>query len=228
MKRQRGFTLVEAAIAIGVVAILSGIIVPLVINSVRDARLARARNDINIIAGAIANQLKDMGSRPIVGAAAGLATPGLSTGAGNAIWQSSGASPNVLAGGVWGDIPNLAPQNSFENLFMAPSAQSVPPTTENQANRLFGLGPIRPTDEFRYKGPYLTDEVVHKTDPWGRCYVILGYNENGQTNNGPIWVVSAGPGRRIEAANLAVAGGRYRAIWDYNGESQSNIAVRVH
>jgi len=61
----RGFTLAEAALAIGVVAILAGIIVPLVLKALQDARYARARNDIQVIVAAIASQLKDTGGRPV-------------------------------------------------------------------------------------------------------------------------------------------------------------------
>ena len=60
----RGFTLIEAAVAIAVVAILSGIVIPLVVKNMRDSQIARAKNDVQVIAAAIAAQLKDTGVRP--------------------------------------------------------------------------------------------------------------------------------------------------------------------
>ena len=62
--RQQGFTLIEAAVAIAVVAILSGIIVPLVVKNLQDSQVARAKNDVQVIAGAVASQIKDTGGRP--------------------------------------------------------------------------------------------------------------------------------------------------------------------
>lgn len=67
--RSNGFTLIEAAVAIAVIAILSGIIVPLVVKNIRDSQQARAKNDVQVIAAALASQLKDTGNRPTRGAA---------------------------------------------------------------------------------------------------------------------------------------------------------------
>jgi prepilin-type N-terminal cleavage/methylation domain-containing protein len=52
MNQRRGFTLVEVAVAIAVVAILAAIIIPMLLKNLRDARRARARNDLQVIAGA--------------------------------------------------------------------------------------------------------------------------------------------------------------------------------
>jgi prepilin-type N-terminal cleavage/methylation domain-containing protein len=211
MNKQKGFTLVEAAVAIGVVAILSGIIIPLVLKSIRSSRQARARNDIMVIAGAIASQLKDMGARPrgqVVGGADGRA---------QAVWYSGGEVPGV-AGGA--GLPAAGNQR-FSRLFTA---------TPADGNAVFGLGNPAPGSEVRYKGPYLSDDMTEKTDPWGNAYVILGYNATGQANDGPIWVVSAGEGRTIANVNLRPAGGGIDPgqEWDYRNGSESNIAMRVH
>lgn len=229
MKRQKGFTLVEAAIAIGVVAILSGIIIPLVIKNIRDARNARARNDIAVIAGAIAHQLKDTGTRPRAAAAAGGVAP---TGAGNAFWFSAGQVPLVNGAIVAAAdaLPAAINLQTFVNLFAGhPDAAH---------NALFGFGPPQNGDEFGYKGPYLAEDAAAKTDPWGNAYLILGYNQDGQTSDGPIWVVSAGESRTLTAVNLnrAAAGAlggpggaaTYPTDWNYGGLSGTNIAVRVH
>jgi len=228
MQRQKGFTLVEAAIAIGVVAILSGIIIPLVIKNLRDARVARARNDLMVIAGAIAHQLKDTGTRPrAAGAAGGVAAP---TGAGNAFWFSEGQIFAVGGGplAVAGDNPPGAiGQQNFHNLFALAANNPI-------GNTLFGFGAPADGAEFGYRGPYLADDVADKADPWGTAYVVLGYNQEGQASDGPIWVVSAGESRTITAVNLnrAVPGGgaaaHYQPLWNYGGLSATNIAIRVH
>ena len=228
MKKAKGFTLVEAAVAIGVVAVLSGIIIPLVLKSMRDAKIARARNDIMVIAGAIAHQLKDTGTRPRA-AVVGVVNP--PTGVGNAMWFSEGNLPGVAGLGA----APLGPrhENTFATLFATHISSPV-------GNVLFGFPARVGGDEFGYKGPYLATDVANKADPWGNAYVILGYNADGQDSGGPIWVVSAGEGRTIQQVNLTrVAGvarpgrvgnypGTYPLLWNYNGQSETNIAVRVN
>jgi prepilin-type N-terminal cleavage/methylation domain-containing protein len=227
MKQQKGFTLVEAAVAIGVVAILSGIIIPLVLKNLRDARIARARNDIHVIAAAIAHQLKDMGTRPVAAMPAAALGGMPANGLGNAVWYSQGVVPVVVAGpGGAAPVPLPAVNgNTFANLFSFP-------TNALLASLLFGFpAPPAARDQFGYRGPYLATDQANQTDPWGRAYVILGYNQDGQTTGGPIWVVCAGETHAITQANLqlvAGAGGlQYNRDWDYAGLSNTNIAVRV-
>jgi len=222
MKRQNGFTLVEAVVAIGVVAILAGILIPLVMKHLEDARIARAKNDIHVIIAAIASQLKDTGARPQ--AAAG---PGGADGSGDNLWYSPGPAPrsndqNLFAAGG---------QNTLVNLFTAPDPQRG--LLQQQAETLFGFGAAAAGQEIGYKGPYLTHDIADKTDPWGRAYVILGYNQNGQRNQGPIWVVSAGATGIINSSNTVppppVAGvpSPYPSSWDYAGAGATNLASRV-
>ncbi len=223
MERQKGFTLVEAAVAIGIVAILSGIIIPLVMKNLNDARIARAKNDINVIVAAIVSQQKDIGSRPMA------AGPGTSTGAGDAVWFSTNRIPTLTVGGAPLPAP-AADGNTFASLFSS-QAFTV------RINALFGLAGVLPGAEHAYKGPYLSADVAGKSDPWGKAYVILGYNHDGQTSGGPIWVVSAGESGTITDANTAMdrpAGApagtpvQHNAVWNYAGLSATNIAVRAN
>lgn len=208
--RQQGFTLIEAAVAIAVVAILSGIIVPLVVKNLNDARRARASNDIQVIAASVASQLKDTGRRP--SAANG---PNGSTGAGQALWHSLG---NAWGGGGSGVANAATAPQRFESLFCAANQDA-------QANTLFGTTVAA---EFSYRGPYLANDVAQKTDPWGNRYVILGYNGGSQGTNGPIWVVCAGPDGQVLAANRTATANAYPLTWDTTGVSQDDIVVRVN
>lgn len=218
MKQQKGFTLVEAAVAIGIVAILSGIIIPLVIKNLNDAKLARARNDINVIVAAIVAQQKDMGNRPMA--------PGGPNGCSGALdnrWVSAGAPPQNEAGGA---IVPGNPNNLFVNLFSQPATTAA-------AGTLFGR-PAAATAEHAYKGPYLANDVTTKSDPWGHTYIILGYNSDGQQSGGPVWVVSAGPSGSILNANLTADAGigglppTPKTVWDHSGLSAQNIAIRAN
>ncbi len=208
--KTQGFTLIEAAVAIAVVAILSGIIVPLVVKNLNDARVARARNDIQVIAAAIASQLKDTGSRPTAGLGAGLA-----------VWGS--AAPGTQAPT---NIPGTA-ANSFVALFS---------NVSNGARQtMFGYpAATLPTAEFAYKGPYMANDTALKTDPWGRSYMILGYNQTDQLiATSPIWVVSGGPDHTVLAANATHGAAGYPTVWNQTtanaaGDSRDDIAVRVN
>lgn len=199
---QKGFTLIEAAVAIAVVAILSGIIVPLVVKNLQDSQNARAKNDVQVIAAAVASQIKDTGCRP--SAAGG---PGGATGAAAATWNSGGSAPAGFTAS--------AAANTFTNLFTSAKGTAT-------ADTLFGT---TTNTEFSYKGPYLANDVAAKSDPWGSAYIILGYNATNQASNGPIWVVCAGSDKAILAAN---ATSPYPAVWDASTTSIDDIVVRVN
>ena len=221
--RQSGFTLIEAAVAIAVVAILSGIIVPLVVKNIKDSQIARAKNDVQVIAAAIASQLKDTGRRPNLAGGPNLPNGGgaAATGVGQSLW-GSGTPPFTNVAGI---AP--AAGNSFVNLFTA-NSQIVADNT--LANAMFGA---IPNAEFSYRGPYLGTDVALKTDPWGSRYYILGYNATSQGYNGPIWVVCAGPDKAVLAANRTATGTGYPVTWDQTtvnaaGDSRDDIVVRVN
>ena len=203
-KTQKGFTLIEAAVAIAVVAILSGIIVPLVIKNLQDSQNARAKNDVQVIAAAVASQIKDTGSRP---SAAG---PGGCDGSGAATWNSGGSAPGGFS------ASNAA--NTFTNLFTFAKGTATGDT-------LFGT---TTNTEFSYKGPYLANDVAEKSDPWGSSYFILGYNATNQTSNGPVWVVCAGPDKTVLAGNVSAGSGGGPAVWTTTTTSIDDIVVRVN
>lgn len=211
--RTQGFTLIEAAVAIAVVAILSGIIVPLVVKNLQDSQVARAKNDVQVIAAAVASQMKDTGCRP-----SATGGPGTSTGATvDALWYS-GPALTALPATMAGTFVFVA-ANSMTNLF---TARDVSGTT--LGNTLFGT---TFSAEFSYKGPYLGTDVALKTDPWGSPYLIHGYNVTQQTANGPIWVVCAGPDKAILAGNAIPAPVTTWAV-TAGSTSVDDIVVRVN
>ena len=227
MNKQKGFTLVEAAIAIGVVSILSGIIIPLVLKNIRDAQVARARNDLQVIAGAIASQMKDMGTLPHADAGNN------GTGVGDAIWQSDTGQAATLSAQIvaannqqltaaqqgQNGIDLARNHNTFSNLFSQPASTAA-------AHTLFGFDGQHIIPHQGYQGPYLGADACAKTDPWGRPYYIFGYNASGMAaNHLPIWIVSAGPKGVLDRASILGAAHEPAAAWD-NGNG--NIALRIN
>ena len=205
---RQGFTLIEAAVAIAVVAILSGIIVPLVVKNLRDSQRARALNDVQVLAAAVANQLKDTGTRPKAGIAAA------------AVPWGSGTTPATLAP----TNATLVNANTFAALFSGAST--------NALQNMFGYpNGTTVNAEFAYKGPYMAIDVAQKTDPWGRSYMILGYNQQGQTNSTPIYVVCAGPDNSIAPNNWNAGMGPANGTWNTaaaGGLSGDDIFIRVN
>jgi len=217
MSKQKGFTLIEAAVAIAVVAILSGIIVPLVVKNVKDSQVARARNDVQVIAGIIGTQYKDTGSRPIAGGI------GASTGGADQGWFSGSGILAAAAPTIAGSTIAFPLQNTFTNLF---TTTAVAGTALQQT--MFGLPATTAiTAEFAYKGPYMSPADALKTDPWGTPYIILGYNLTQQAANGPIWVASLGPDRATVNTNVAAVP---PATWTTTagGTGADDIVARVN
>ncbi len=218
MKKQQGFTLIEAAVAIAVVAILSGIVVPLVVKNISDAQSARAKNDVQVIAAAVASQYKDFGSRP------NFDSGGYALGSADHVWMSGGGSQcqDVLGGGNAG-------YQTFLQLFAGMDANtgSTTAATTAQLNALWGT---TAGGEFSWKGPYLSWDVANKSTPWGGKYYVFGYNANGQANKTPIWVVCPGPDNRIDvtANPVATSAGLLQVWTPGTGFSEDDIAVRVN
>ncbi len=197
--QQRGFTLIEAAVAIAVVAILSGIVVPLVIKNIQDSQVARAKNDVQVLAAALASQIKDTGTRPM-------------TGAGTFTLYGSGGS----------DPTNAATTGTFLLLFAQDKA------VQAAQDMFYTPGTVTWGNEFSYKGAYLAADVAAKSDPWGSKYLILGYNQPGQTANSPIWVVCSGPDKTVHATNVP-GSANPNPTWNTTlPNSADDIVVRVN
>jgi prepilin-type N-terminal cleavage/methylation domain-containing protein len=212
IRRQQGFTLIEAAVAIAVVAILSGIIVPLVVKNLQDSQIARAKNDIQVIAASIASQLKDTGTRPTA------TVNSFADGAGTKSWASTTAT-------TVGGVTLTGTNNTFTTLFC-----TVPTSTADNPQKLFFGAATTNTknSEFAYKGPYLANDAAAKTDPWGNPYVIFGYSGTNSATNGPIWVVSAGPNGLFSSATTTLAGLEALTTWPTDTNAVDDIVVRVN
>lgn len=224
---QPGFTLVEAAVALSVVFILSGIFVPLVVRNLQDARITRARNDLQLIAAAVASQYKDTGTRPMNNVNGNFGT-------GEADYYFFSEQSGIQCGDLrraWpyiGDTENN-PWQTFLMLFAGLDTSTFLPWP-NASELFFGEGTtVNKYREFSWKGPYLALDACRKKDPWGGRYYVLGYNANGQLNNTPIWVISCGPDHRINTTNNPVATSLgLPKFWTYTGLSADDVAVRVN
>lgn len=64
MKKQNGFTLVEVIVVAGIIAILAGILVPLILKEIDEARITRAYADVRSLSTAVIILKKDTGKWP--------------------------------------------------------------------------------------------------------------------------------------------------------------------
>lgn len=222
-----GFTLVEAATAIAVIVILSGIVAPLVARNISSAQVSRARSDIQLIAAVISSQIKDTGTRPMNNV-----NGNFGTGEGDYYFFSDQAGiPCQDLRRSWpylGDTENN-PWQSFLMLFGGLDTSTLQPWP-NPSDLFFGEGtPVNRYREFAWKGPYLALDSCRKLDPWGGRYYILGYNQNGQLGNTPIWVISCGPDHRIATGSNPVStSAGLPSTWTTAGYSADDLAVRAN
>jgi len=65
LRGQKGFTLIEVIVVAGIIAILAGILVPLIFKEIDEAKISRASADIRSISSAIYILRKDTGQWPV-------------------------------------------------------------------------------------------------------------------------------------------------------------------
>jgi len=183
MRKESGFTLIEMVVVLAVVAILAAILTPTIAKNINDAKLARANNEVQVIAAAVGSFYKDLGRWPTA--------DGTDLDDNIQLLYGPGETPAVQGGGVaqeqywlnsggWG----AALVDTFTNQLIendpADGAVDYPNDT------------TVPRPELRWKGPYITEV---KADPWGShysCNIWYTYNTTAGNFVG-IW--SAGPNR---------------------------------
>lgn len=181
---ERGFTLLEIVVVLGVLAVLAAILVPMVVGYLDDAKKSKAQADTQQIAAATLKMYKDTGRWPFYqdGTASG-STPVF------VLLKGSGRAPSDgTSGTVW---TLTATSDTFENQLIKNSPSS-------------GTG-YSTSGKFAWRGPYM--EAV-SDDPWGNYYVA-NIDKAKPGDNKQVWVISAGPNAKIEttydATTTAVA-----------------------
>ena len=103
-RNEKGFTLIEVVVVVAVIAILAAVLTPYITKYIDDSKIAKARNEVQVVAAAVTNAYKDLGRWPNRNTAAtdfgglytGATTPaaaffGAATG-----WTAAGAGWNAL------------------------------------------------------------------------------------------------------------------------------------
>ena len=220
-----GFTLVEVSIILMVVTVLSMTLLPSIGNYLRDARLARARSDVDSIRSAIVRFLEDTGEQAfrcwgngnrettgtgrhdpsspkpvfVVGMLVSDGdTPDEGDLADDWLWRRAvdGHDVDTMANHLIQNTPGNSVQASYRTSEDLTNAAPEQFPFDHQAG--FNAA-------FAWRGPYLS--VPARSDPWGNRYAInvlfldpVSDSEGGvdSGNTSDVFVLSAGPDEEID------------------------------
>jgi len=178
---KKGFTLIEMVVVLAVVAILAAILTPTISKSINDSKNARATNETQVIAAAIASFYKDLGRWP---------TSNGTTGNPDYIYllySSQGDVPSrntsVTNSQYW--LSNQGWAADRKDTFLNHLIENDPRDASvdyNSTNR-----------DFKWNGPYISEI---KPDPWGSqysCNIVYTFYNGGNQN--AVGIFSAGKNR---------------------------------
>ena len=171
-RNEKGFTLIEVVVVVAVIAILAAVLTPYITKYIDDSKVAKARNETQVIGAAMTNFYKDTGmwpSRNATGAAVAVLYTGTTTPAAATIFTA--VPPVVPAVANWAGA--VAPLDN--SLLVNGTGNAYPPNGDLQ-----------------WKGPYAGSALP--ADPWGKPYVI------NVAAAGTTWVLSAGPNGKVQTA----------------------------
>jgi len=181
---RRGFTLIEVVVVVAIIALLAGILTPLIFKYIDEANETRALGDCRNIATSLMLFHKDTGTWPYY----------------NDCWEGRTEEPQVdYLYGNMGDMPGMPAgvQESWGDIAADMFYSLVTWGDERcswykpaSTGGLFIGGPS--ILRHGWKGPYLpyiTD------DPWGYCYLVSvnGFGPAGKRPENFVWCLSAGP-----------------------------------
>ncbi|MBI5848186.1 MAG: type II secretion system protein GspG [Nitrospirae bacterium] len=66
LREQKGFTLIEVIVVAGIIAVLAGILVPLIFKEIDESKITRAKADVKSISSAMFVFRKDTGAWPVM------------------------------------------------------------------------------------------------------------------------------------------------------------------
>lgn len=142
LSNNKGFTLIEVIVVAGIIAILAGILVPLIFKEIDEAKLTRAAADVKSISTAILVLRKDTGSWPVSASCEPTVT----------LLNGSGTMPAFSVAANWD-------QSAFNIFDYYLNTDDNGCWTACSANNN-----VKPC----WGGPYMAKVTA---DPWGNAYV---------------------------------------------------------
>lgn len=182
LRTKKGFTLIEIAATVAIIATLGAVIAPMVIDKISESKSLAVRNDCTKIGFAITAFYKDTGKWPA--SSAGTATHYAILRSGNETGDLGAAAhdPGVAAAiseahGPW----PTGPVDLLDNHLVV--------DRPGGANNVY-----LQTRKLNWRGPY--SESFNKRDPWGSnylAYIKAMHTATTGTTKEYGWIISAGP-----------------------------------
>ena len=183
MKSKKGFTLIEMAVVLSIIAILVAIMTPIVTSYIDQARVARATIDVQHIGQAMILHYRDTGRYPIWLTNAAAIT---------------GTTPDkdVLVSGTSAAI-SAAPSGSSHAAGWTAATVGLLDTFLNTNSLGYSISTASPA-AIAYRGPYL--DGLDGNDPWGNTYVVTSkyLASTGANANNWAFAISAGPNGTLD------------------------------
>ena len=190
-----GFTLIELTVVLAVLVTLALVLTPSITNFINDSRVARTRNDAQILAAGVVQFYKDNGFFPQWIAASG-GGPG-----------TAADMVDILVGPGNTPLPTGAPD-------LWTTSADIDQIDDQLGANTPAYTPKTPTAAYGWNGPYLSTRV--NADAWNNRYMInvrhidttQGTLTAGGTPKQAVWIISAGPNGIIEtpyAQNMTTA-----------------------
>lgn len=220
VKGRGGWSLIELTIILVVLSILAAILAPVMGRYVRNAKVVRAREDVQALGSAMVMYIEDTANSYFF-IAGGTGTTRPDQGSGNRVdvLISDGDIPEVEAGVTeifWSAPPgSLAIGVDFFSdhlIANAPAYRTPTDLVNNAATTNTGWSAEDNNDvgfnaEFAWRGPYITGPIL--PDPWGNRYAsnVIYLNPRADTADATatangyeedVVVISAGPDEEID------------------------------
>jgi prepilin-type N-terminal cleavage/methylation domain-containing protein len=181
--KTKGFTLIELAVVLAIIAVLAAVLTPLVTGYLDQARIARAQADVRTIADAMKLHQRDTGRYPVYASSSDY-TAGTIAG-----------TDEILAG------PGTAPTNLGSLTGWSGTSTSAS-TLENWINGNFsGVSTANAFPKAAFRGPYVASI---QSDPWGYEYLLTADNLGSSDH---AFVISAGPNGQLDTTYSQTATG---------------------